>query len=136
MKLKEKASLNSPILSLDGDCEIADLEARVFAGVELQIPRLKHADAYSDFSAEAIPNPFIDDINLLYDIPEDGKTIIRLYDIYGRLLKEVLAAEQVSGHYKIRLDGENLPSGLYQLEFRHQSGTNIRMKTLSIVKTH
>ena len=97
--------------------------------------RLKQVDANGDFKyskvvylqAQALqmqisPNPFVDHLNVTYNLENAGKVKVFVYDMVGRLIKEVdlqgnkgYNSQSVyslgslpSGQYVIRLVGDNL----------------------------
>lgn len=59
------------------------------------------------------PNPSNPVSTIEYQIPENSKVILHLYDVKGSMVKELVNQDQESGYYSIKLDGSNLASGIY-----------------------
>ncbi|MBK7104287.1 MAG: Type 1 glutamine amidotransferase-like domain-containing protein [Ignavibacteriae bacterium] len=65
------------------------------------------------------PNPFNPNTTINYSIPNVGSDFslsnatLKVYDILGREVAELVNQKQNPGNYKIQFDGRNLPSGIY-----------------------
>ena len=59
------------------------------------------------------PNPFNPSTNIKFDIPNDAKVKITVYDMLGREIYVLVNKELKSGSYSIRFDASALPSGVY-----------------------
>jgi len=64
------------------------------------------------------PNPFNSGTTIKYEIPEQSKVKITIYDAQGKKVKTLVNRLQNEGIYNIRFDGKNgqgnnLASGLY-----------------------
>lgn len=64
------------------------------------------------------PNPFNPYTNIPYEIPKMGKVEVNIYDVNGRLIKNLVNENQQPGSYKIIWNGKNekgikVSSGLY-----------------------
>ena len=53
------------------------------------------------------PNPFNPRTSISYDIPEPGGVTIWIYDVRGRLTREILNEQQSKGHHVVFWDGRN-----------------------------
>ena len=69
------------------------------------------------------PNPFNPVTHIHYQIPENGRVKLTVYNILGKLVKTLVNQYQTSGYYHVSWDaknefGEDLTSGIYiyQLE--------------------
>ena len=82
------------------------------------------------------PNPFNPKTIIRYSVGDNGKshTVIKVYDIIGREVVELLNEEKESGEYEIELDANKykLTSGVYI--YKIQSGAFSEVKKLLIVK--
>lgn len=82
------------------------------------------------------PNPFNPKTMIRYSVGGNGKshTVIKVYDIIGREIVELLNEEKESGEYEIELDASKykLTSGVYI--YKMQSGAFSDVKKLLIVK--
>ncbi|MBN2172091.1 MAG: T9SS type A sorting domain-containing protein [Candidatus Krumholzibacteriota bacterium] len=59
------------------------------------------------------PNPFNPRTTLAYTVPRRGRVRIRVFDLSGRLLREVVDAVHEPGRYERVFDAGGLPSGVY-----------------------
>lgn len=59
------------------------------------------------------PNPFNPSTDIKYDLPKSGLVSLKVYDINGRLVKELVNQMQVAGSYIARFDASGLTSGVY-----------------------
>ena len=63
------------------------------------------------------PNPFIKSTIIKYQIPVKSKVLLKIYDVAGRCAKTLIGEEKNVGHYKVKWDGEGLPTGIYFAKF-------------------
>lgn len=81
------------------------------------------------FKISAFPNPFNPNTVINFEIPIDGLTQIMIYDISGRLVKELLNTNLIKGQHQIEWNAENYPSGVYFLNIS-SLGNNINIKLI------
>ena len=56
----------------------------------------------------AMPNPFAARTVLVYDLPRQGRVVLRVYDVSGRLVRSLVSGEvQEAGHHSIEWDGRD-----------------------------
>ncbi len=67
------------------------------------------------------PNPFNPATNIRFSLKEAATVIIKLYDIKGELVKKVCNKNYSSGNHEIRIDGTDLPSGIYIVNMRAEN---------------
>ena len=65
------------------------------------------------YLSAAYPNPFNNRTTLRYGLPEAGQVEINVYDISGRLVKELGGYEKVAGNHTIELNASDMGSGLF-----------------------
>ncbi|MCL4280363.1 MAG: T9SS type A sorting domain-containing protein, partial [Ignavibacteriaceae bacterium] len=53
------------------------------------------------------PNPFNPSTTITYQIPNTSNVILRIYDINGQLVKELLNETQAEGEYHVTWNGKN-----------------------------
>ncbi|MBM2839954.1 MAG: hypothetical protein HW412_482 [Bacteroidetes bacterium] len=59
------------------------------------------------------PNPFNPTTVIRYDIPASGLVTLRLYNLLGQQVEELVNGTHVPGRYNVTLDATRLPSGIY-----------------------
>lgn len=59
------------------------------------------------------PNPFNPSTTISYSLPESGYVQLKVYDMLGREVADLVSEEQSMGNYKVVLDASNLTSGVY-----------------------
>jgi|GEM_PF-3539530 len=63
------------------------------------------------------PNPFNPDTTIRYALPESSQVDLRVYDVVGREIAELVNNEQSAGFYTVTFSGINLSSGIYLIRF-------------------
>ena len=61
----------------------------------------------------AYPNPFNPSTMIRFDLPEAGRAGLVLYDVLGRVVRQVDLGSLQSGSYERLLDASSLASGAY-----------------------
>jgi peptidoglycan/xylan/chitin deacetylase (PgdA/CDA1 family) len=59
------------------------------------------------------PNPFNPSTTIRYQIPTESKVVIKIYNILGSEVMELLNERKEAGVYEVEFKAENLPSGTY-----------------------
>jgi len=70
-------------------------------------------DITSVVEAEAFPNPFDGHFTLSFTIFETAKVGIDLYDVVGKVVKNVSNQNLSSGSHQVYIEAHRLPSGVY-----------------------
>jgi plastocyanin len=78
------------------------------------------------------PNPFNPVTNIDYDLPVDGKVNLKIYDISGREVANLVNEVQTAGYYTVAFNANNLASGVYF--YRLISGNFNQTKKLVLLK--
>ena len=92
-------------------------------------------DVANNFSFELsqnYPNPFNPSTQIQFQLAEKGVVSIRVYDILGNLVSEVLNEERESGSHSISFDASNLSSGIYF--YKLQSGKFIQTRKMTLLR--
>ena len=76
------------------------------------------------------PNPFNGDTQIHYSITHPGRYTVRVYDVLGRMVEQLLDAEQQPGSYRVSCSSQNLSSGMYVYRL---SGEGIALSRTMIV---
>ncbi len=59
------------------------------------------------------PNPFNPLTKINFSLPNAGKVTLKVYDILGRTVKELVNEFKDKGVYSVTFDGTGLASGVY-----------------------
>ena len=78
------------------------------------------------------PNPFNPVTTIRYSIPDAGQVSLRLYDINGRQVRELLNQSHAPGFYEFVLDARGISSGVYF--YRLEAGQFSETKKLVLLK--
>lgn len=78
------------------------------------------------------PNPFNPTTTISYLIPTAGNVSLKVYDILGNEVVQLVNGFQNAGSYSIKFDGKNLASGIYF--YRLNSGSFSSVKKLTLIK--
>lgn len=78
----------------------------------------------------AAPNPFNGGALLSFRVTRPQQLQLRLYDLRGRLLRDLLSGPQTAGMHQLRFDPEALPSGSYLLELAGVTAASTQRITL------
>jgi aminopeptidase N len=85
--------------------------------VNIEYP--KSAVEYS--LSQNYPNPFNNSSKISFTLKEPGKTILSIYDILGRKVKDILNEELKAGKYECEINAGNLASGVYFYRLKSNS---------------
>ena len=83
------------------------------------------------------PNPFNPTTNFYIDVPASGKLAVRIFDVNGRLIKELINTQVNAGRVQGQWSGKNefdmlSPTGIYFLHV--QTATNYHVQKLALIK--
>jgi len=78
------------------------------------------------------PNPFSLSTSISYYIPSNAKVILTLLDAWGRKIAVLVDKEQIAGKYEVKVDGSNLPGGIYF--YRMQVGAYSQTRKMVLIK--
>jgi len=78
------------------------------------------------------PNPFNPTTEIDFSILNSGATSLKVYDLLGREVAELVNSDLTAGSYKVKFDGTRLSSGTYIYELR--SGDARLVKKMMLVK--
>lgn len=83
------------------------------------------------------PNPFNPSTTIKYDLPEDGKVTLKIYNVLGQEVRTLVSKHVRAGYHKVVWDGKNnfgvtVGSGLYV--YRLQTGKNVLARKMMFLK--
>ncbi len=79
------------------------------------------------------PNPFNPTTNINYDLPFDSKVMIKIFDITGREVSQIVNTVQPAGYYSINFNASVLSSGVYFYQITADGGNQSFAKTLKMM---
>lgn len=87
---------------------VSTLGQSLWKSEENEVSNLTEYRLYSNY-----PNPFNPTTNITFQIPQKGHLIIKIYDVLGNEVSELINEEYEAGLYTTKFDATNLPSGIY-----------------------
>ena len=89
------------------------------------------------YVSQNYPNPFNPSTSFYIDMPEAGNLSVKVFDVNGRVVKELINTYVNSGRVQARWSGKNefdmmSPTGIYFL--RVETSTNYHVQKLALVK--
>ncbi len=78
------------------------------------------------------PNPFNPTTVIKYQIPVNGFVTLKVFDLLGREVAQLMNEEQQAGGYSVQFEGKDLSTGLYFYQL--QSGSFIDVKKMMLLK--
>lgn len=87
-------------------------------------------DEYS--VSQNFPNPFNPTTNIKYSIPQDNYVSIKIYNLLGKEVMNLINDFKKAGSYSISFDGSNLPSGVYY--YKIKAGEFVQIRKMVLIK--
>ena len=78
------------------------------------------------------PNPFNPVTTINYQIPNDGFVTLKVFDILGKEIANLVNHNKEAGYYTVAFDASKLPSGVYI--YILQSGEFVSSKKMLLIK--
>jgi hypothetical protein len=79
-----------------------------------ELPNDVNIAAPADFYvSQNYPNPSNPGSSIDYQLPENGRVTVKLYDVTGRELQVLVDEIKEAGYYSLEFDGTNLATGIY-----------------------
>ncbi len=130
---RQIVAMNNLRISLSNYSEINYLiELRKFDNLT-EVKSLDNKNIYSDFIlCQNYPNPFNPTTTISYSIPEQSQVELKVFDVLGREVAELVNKEQPSGSYQVNFDASNLGSGVYFYQIR--AGSFMESKKMILLK--
>lgn len=78
------------------------------------------------------PNPFNPTTEIVYSIPQRGYVSLKVYNLLGNEVADLVNGEMGAGTYKTNFDASSLPSGVYF--YKLQTGKFVETKKMLLLK--
>lgn len=92
--------------------EITDKLAKAINGsISIPVVTVGIPDVYA--LSQNYPNPFNPSTTIQYDLPENGKVNLAIYNTLGEQIANLVDTRQEAGSYEIRWNASNLATGVY-----------------------
>ncbi|MDP3581756.1 MAG: T9SS type A sorting domain-containing protein, partial [Ignavibacteria bacterium] len=78
------------------------------------------------------PNPFNPTTKISFSIPENGFTVLKIYNMLGQQVDELISKDLNVGNYSVEFNASKLPSGVYIYVL--QSGSHIISRKMMLIK--
>lgn len=78
------------------------------------------------------PNPFRGWTTVSYDLPNDARISLDLFDVAGRHVRRLDAGTRTAGTHQVRIDAQDLPAGIYY--YRIQAGEEWDGKKCTVLR--
>jgi len=81
------------------------------------------------------PNPFNPETKISYTIPKSGVVVVNVYDLTGKLVKNLVNQQQTSGTFTVKWDGTNslgkkVSTGIYFFQLKSGNANIVRRMLL------
>jgi hypothetical protein len=108
-----KESLYSNLVSIDGT-------GGIWKNTDYQTDQQKKVPSTYVLHSN-YPNPFNPTTTVSYSLPEKGHVVLKVYDVLGKEVAELVNEMKDVGVYSATFDGANLVSGMYIISMQIQS---------------
>jgi hypothetical protein len=81
------------------------------------------------------PNPFSNTTRILFELPNDGRVVIKLYDLSGKEITTLLSADRKAGQYVLPFSPHGLPGGVYYYKISYSTSGKYFSKTQKLLIT-
>ncbi|SMO39815.1 T9SS type A sorting domain-containing protein [Gracilimonas mengyeensis] len=78
------------------------------------------------------PNPFNPSTTIKYQLPASSEVSLKVYDMLGREVADLVNGRQAAGAHQARFDASNLSSGMYI--YRLQAGSFVETRKMMLIK--
>jgi hypothetical protein len=121
---REKVSDNFNMGSAIG-LDIVDVQGLITGITNNEIPT--KYELYQNY-----PNPFNPTTTIKYAIPSPGFVTLKIYDVLGKEVANLINQEMAAGYYSVDVDGSNIGSGVYF--YRLESSGFLQTKKMLLIK--
>ncbi len=93
------------------------IESRII-GIVNSLDKINEINQTHLYLSQNYPNPFNPETFITFSIPFEGLVKLIIYNNRGQLIKRIINRKLAIGTYNLKLDLNNLPSGLYYYQLR------------------
>jgi len=87
----------------------------------------------SEYSlSQNFPNPFNPKTVISYELPVTGNALLKVFDVLGNEVAELVNEKQNAGSYSVEFDGSNFSSGVYF--YKLTAGEFVETKRMILLK--
>lgn len=109
-------------VDLNGNSQYHNLSNEVIVGIPVKYE-----------ISQNYPNPFNPETKINYDLPFDSKVSIKIFDITGREVANLINTVQTAGYYTVNFNAASLSSGIYFYSINAEGGTHNFSKTVKML---
>lgn len=120
--------------------EIAGSDYQPVSLAALNIMKLEGTVDVSELNNDAdglhlsnYPNPFNTSTTFAFNLPVDGMVNLKVYDMVGKLVTELVNSHQPAGMHTVVLNEATLQAGIYMAQITLNTGQGIQSRTIRIV---
>jgi len=137
MRAKVKMTEPTNIFSLVAGSEFADILAKPYDDFGLKMSNVISPEGSMEFSMYNYPNPFVNNTNIVYNLPEAGHVKLLLTDVNGKTIRTLVDDNNTEGYHKIVVDPAelNMATGVYFYRIIFESASNSFTKVNKMVLT-
>lgn len=127
------------VVDIDGSTPAIAYAGANYAGVyfdredwvsSVNLSDIKTPESYSLY--QNYPNPFNPATTIKYSIPTESFVNLKVYNLIGQEVAELVNEQQQIGNYQVSFDANNLPSGIYFYSIK--AGNFAETKKMLLVK--
>ncbi len=98
----------------------------------LQEIEVEYSRTFSYKLEQNFPNPFNPSTVIKYEIPEESRVTLKIYDVLGTEVANLVDENKPAGSYKIEFNGKELSSGFYI--YTLHAGNFVQSKKMLLIK--
>jgi CotH kinase protein/Secretion system C-terminal sorting domain len=103
-----------------------DIQLKVFGS-----PLANEEEIVNQLPLRVFPNPIETETTIEYEVAKKGRAKINLYDFTGKLLKTILDEDKNINTFQVKLNSENMSSGMYIVDYQLDG---VHIESMRIIK--
>lgn len=120
-------------LRLGNESHFINTSGEMISGINLMLPSIS-VSAEKELAVAVYPNPFRENLNLNFLLPEDGNAIISIFDQSGRTVRKITEGIGSAGNHEVEIDGTDLIPGIYHYSITYNGNSQL-ISTGTIIKS-